>query len=119
MNNDFPLPLNYETDLTVYEDYLKQNTNELTVENKPLKTDPLKNPMFLPAYLNRHIGKLVKIEALIGECLQTKIGTLYEIGADYIVIKLNQNCTSLVIDGKCIKFITIIHDNDNKSLGYY
>ena len=118
MNNDFPIPLSCESDLTVYENYLKQNNAELTFENN-VKPEILKNQMFLPAYLNNHIGKLVKIEALVGECLQTRIGWLYEIGADYVVIKLNQNCSSMVIEGKCIKFITIIHDNDSKAIGCF
>ena len=110
MKDNFPLPIVSEKDLSVYEDFLLQDTKHLTQNNKSFTPETLTNPIFLPAYLKNHIGKLVKIEAQIGENLETKIGTLMQIGADFVVIKLKQNCSSMVIEGKCIKFITIIHD---------
>lgn len=111
MEDNFPVPITNENDLKVYEDYLNHNTLQ-----KPYTPETLTNPIFLPAYLKNHIGKLVKVEALIGDCLQSRIGTLMQIGADFVTIKLSQGCSSMVIEGKCIKFITIIHDNDNKKL---
>ncbi len=116
MQENFPVPIMNETDLTVYEDFLRQDkhTNSIVpaLPNKTFTPETLTNPIFLPTYLKNHIGKLVKIEALIGDCLQTRIGFLMQVGADFVVIKLNQNCSSMVIEGKCIKFITIIHDNN-------
>ena len=122
MENNFPVPIVNEKDLMVYEDYLKADNKKqtfITTKNKSYIPETLTNPVFLPAYLKNHIGKLVKIEALVGDCLQSKIGTLLQVGADFIVIKLNQNCSSMVIEGRSIKFITIIHDNDMKKANYF
>ena len=122
MENNFPVPIVSEKDLMVYEDFLKADTKKQTAlapKNKSYIPETLTNPVFLPAYLKNHIGKLVKIESLVGDCLQARVGTLLQVGADFIVIKLNQNCSSMVIEGRSIKFITIIHDNDMKKANYY
>ena len=118
MENNFPIPIVNEKDLNVYENYLRQEKNILS-KNKSYVPETLTNPVFLPAFLKNHIGKLVKIESLVGECLQVKIGTLLQVGADFVVIKLSQNCSSMVIEGRSIKFITIIHDNDTKKINCY
>lgn len=121
MENNFPIPIVNEKDLNVYENYLKQDNKEknVLIKSKSYVPETLTNPVFLPAYLKNHIGKLVKIESLVGDCLQTKMGTLLQVGADFVVIKLNQNCQSLVIEGRGIKFITIIHDNDINKVNYF
>ena len=122
MESNFPIPIVNEKDLMVYEDYLKadnKNQTNIATKNKSYIPETLTNPVFLPAYLKNHIGKLVKIESLVGDCLQARIGILLQVGADFIVIKLNQNCSSMVIEGRSIKFITIIHDNDMKKANYY
>ncbi len=119
MEGNFPTPIVNENDLRVYEDYLKQENKLPVIKTKSYTPETLTNDIFLPAYLKNHIGKLVKIEALIGDCLQTRIGTLMQVGADYVVIKLNQNCSSMVIEGRCIKFIIIVHDNNFKNANMY
>ncbi len=122
MENNFPVPIVNDKDLRLYEDFLKsdnKNQTALTTKNKSYVPETLTNPVFLPAYLKNHIGKLVKIESLIGDCLQSRVGTLLQVGADFVVIKLNQNCSSMVIEGRSIKFITIIHDNDMKKANYF
>ena len=121
MENNFPIPIVNENDLSVYENYLKQENKQknIAIKNKVYVPETLTNPVFLPAFLKNHIGKLVKIESLIGDCLQARIGTLLQVGADFVVIKLNQNCSSMVIEGRSIKFITIIHDNDTKKATYF
>ena len=121
MENNFPIPIVSEKDLNVYENYLRQDNKatNVVIKNKSYVPETLTNPVFLPAFLKNHIGKLVKIESLIGDCLQAKIGTLLQVGADFVVIKLNQNCSSMVIEGRSIKFITIIHDNDGKKINCF
>lgn len=121
MENNFPIPIVNEKDLSVYENYLRQDNKakNMPIKNKSYVPETLTNPVFLPAFLKNHIGKLVKIESLVGDCLQVKMGTLLDVGADFIVIKLNQNCSSMVIEGRSIKFITIIHDNDTKKATYF
>ncbi len=121
MENNFPVPIVNEKDLNLYENYLKQDNKEknVLIKHKSYVPETLTNPVFLPAYLKNHIGKLVKIESLVGDCVQVRMGTLLQVGADFVVIKLNQNCSSMVIEGRSIKFITIIHDNDMKKVSYF
>lgn len=122
MENNFPVPITNENDLKIYEDYLKKDTKMQRTQKCTLKSytpETLTNSVFLPAYLKKHVGKLVKIEALVGDCLVCRVGTLLEIGADFVVIKLQQNCCSMVIEGSSIKFITIIHDNDMQKARMY
>lgn len=79
--------------------------------------DVVANPIFFQGYLKNHIGKLIKVESLVGDCLESRIGTLLEVGFDYIVIKLHRSCCSMMIHSATVKYITIVHDNDiNKML---
>ncbi len=112
-----------EKDLQEYEDYLKKNFPEKNVKNtmlqKPIISNPrvLSSPVFSGGYLRQNIGKLLKVESLIGNILDTRIGILLDVGADFIAIKINKSCCSLIIPTMAIKYITIIHDNDTSKLG--
>lgn len=119
MENKFPVPIINEKDLKVYEDFIKVDNPKKQNLPKMYTPETLLNNVFLPAYLKMHIGKLVKIECLIGNRIETKIGTLLEIGADFLVIKLKEQCCSMVIEGSSVKFITIIHNNDINSARLY
>lgn len=138
MEHKFPCPITAEKDLSIYEDYLNSDDCKNTAETAICNTqntkgyemkiessrgcqlmptasqmpEKLSNSAFFPAYLRNHIGKLIKVESLIGNCLESRIGTLIQVGADYIVIKLYQSCSTMVCDGASIKYITIIHNND-------
>ena len=76
----------------------------------------LNSPIFSGGYLRQNIGKLLKVESLIGNTLDTRIGTLLDVGADFIAIKLRKSCCSLIIPTATIKYITVIHDNDISKL---
>ena len=73
--------------------------------------ESMENKIFFQGYLKNHIGKLVKVESLIGERMESRIGILMDVGFDYIVVKLNRNCCSMVICSSAIKYITIIHNS--------
>ncbi len=120
-----PMHIKDENDLEIYESYLKENfpkkENSLVkIEEKKqiLPTKPfsvpqmLTNPVFSSGYLRKNQGKLLKVDSLIGNMLDTKIGILLDVGADYIAIKLGKSSCSLLIPTNSIKYITIIHDND-------
>ena len=117
------LVIESEKDLQVYEDYLKDNFPDKKVKNKmmqkPIVSNPrvLNSPIFSGGYLRQNIGKLLKVESLIGNQLDTRIGILLDVGADFIAIKINKSCCSLIIPTMAIKYITIIHDNDTSKLG--
>ena len=137
MQKNFPAHISSEKDLKLYEEYLEnetlnENSNELSckIEPKPhnMMTRYQNTPsipktygsdMFFQGYLKNHKGKLVRVESLLGNRLETRVGILFEVGANYIVLKLSRNSCSMMIEASAIKYITIIHDNDmNKACGY-
>lgn len=132
MQNSFPHSITGEKDLKLYEDFLNKTTSrELScaVQNRSVKSNALAkpqpleclenmvcNPLFFQGYLKKHIGKLIKVESFLGKHFESRVGILYEVGADYLVLKLNRNSCSLVIEASSIRFVTIIHDNDFKNI---
>ena len=68
-------------------------------------------------YLNN--GSKPAVKPISRTFVQARIGTLLEVGADFAVIKLGGSCQTLIIEGKGIKFITVIHDNDFNKVNYY
>lgn len=139
MEYNMPHHISNEKDLKAYEDFLEcdntSNQNSLAelgisksdkteykmqVESRRpylkasrnIVPDTLANPVFFQGYLKNHIGKLIRVESLIGDCLESRIGKLLEVGVDYIVIKLYKSYCSMMINAANIKYITIVHDND-------
>ena len=87
----------------------EQNTqlsnNTTTPSNMP---ETLTNSIYTPAFLRNYIGKLLKVEFLIGTCtLQDRIGILLDVGASYIVLRSVQDNNLLYCDIFSIKFVTI------------
>ncbi len=126
MDYNFPSPIKSEQDLNYYENYLNKqdtalscdiksrNKYHMTVEDSKTKT-ALKDAMNMenmPSYLSGMIGKLVKVESLIGGRLESRIGKLMSVGNGYIVLKLNcRGCSTLICELSCVKYITVSHDN--------
>lgn len=141
MEKNFPCPIVSEKDLNIYEDYLRKSDGEnrrlpervpdgrcgyeVWIEKGAAKTGETKlppalcNTVFLPGYLKTQIGKTVRVESLIGGCLERRVGTLIQVGADYIVLKLYQSCSTMICEASSIKYITVIHDNDLNKAGLY
>ncbi len=128
MERNLPSYITSEQDLIAYEKYLKNGKRELCSEKKqyhmqietPKKTQTpeiLSNPIFFQCYLKKHIGKLIKAESLIGNRLENRMGTLIDVGSDYIVIKPTKHCVTTMINLKSVKYISIIHDNDRSKAG--
>lgn len=70
--------------------------------------ESLKNSIYTPAFLRKHIGRLVKVEFLIGTSfLEDRTGILLEVGASYIVLRSVQDNNLLYCDIFSIKFVTI------------
>lgn len=70
--------------------------------------ESLLNTVYTPAFLRKHIGKLVKVEFLIGSnYLEDRTGILLEVGASYIVLRSVQDNNILYCDIFSIKFVTI------------
>jgi len=77
-----------------------------SVEQPP---QSVQNPYFLAGFLRRHIGRMMRVEFLIGTTapLVDRIGTLIDVGASYIVLKLVGTDDMVVCDLYSIKFVTI------------
>lgn len=70
--------------------------------------ESLKNTIYTPAFLKKYIGRLVKVEFLIGSnFLEDRTGILLEVGASYIVLRSVQDNNLLYCDIFSIKFVTI------------
>ena len=95
-----PPHINNAKDLDIYEKYLKRESNETTAQNDYSLLSHLKNNI---------IGKTVKIECLIGCYFQTKIGTLINVGVDFLEIKVNRGFESILIPVNFIKYISVIN----------
>lgn len=85
--------------------------------------ETLKNTVYTPAFLRKHIGRLVKVEFLIGTTyLEDRTGILLEVGASYIVLRSVQDNNLLYCDIYSIKFVTIsnqsfIYGMDYQNIG--
>lgn len=68
----------------------------------------LTNTIYTPAFLRQHIGKLMRIEFLIGTNNMTdRIGFLEDVGASYILLRSFEGDSLIYADIYAIKFITI------------
>lgn len=126
MDNKFPCPIVSEKDLNSYSEYIKNNRAKEVKHDNLIVTkighNMAERPMShatLEGYLNSQIGKIVRVESLIGNCLERRVGTLVNVGNNYIVIKLYQGCSTMVCEASSIKYITVIHDNDLNKAGLY
>ena len=133
---NFPYHIETEEDLKTFEEFARDTNNGMAMigdlpisrtsrqennmslipqDNQNLPKS-LKNTAFLPAFLSKHIGKLVKIESLIGGKLEPRIGILLTVGANFIVLRQMRSNNTMICDSSLIKYATIIHDNDIRKL---
>lgn len=76
----------------------------------------LTNPIYTPAFLKTQIGKLMRVEFLIGtNVLTDRIGRLYDVGASYIILSSIENDSLIFCDIYSIKFITISSNSMNSN----
>lgn len=88
------------------------NTNErvntrqvVTNANSP---EILINNIYTPAFLREQIGKLVRVEFLIGtNNLVDRVGILEDVGASYILLRSLESNSLVYADIYSIKFVTI------------
>ena len=68
----------------------------------------LTNPIYTPAFLRQQIGRLMRVEFLIGTNNMTdRIGILEDVGASYILLRSFENDSLIYCDIYAIKFNTI------------
>ncbi|MGN1326858.1 MAG: hypothetical protein ACI4VQ_02075 [Clostridia bacterium] len=78
---------------------------DMTKANIP---ETLRNPIYTPGFLREQIGKLMRVEFLIGtNNLVDRIGILQDVGASYILLRSLESDSLVYCDIYAIKFITI------------
>jgi len=94
----------------------RQSRNVQINENSP---EILTNNIYTPAFLRENIGKLMRVEFLIGtNTLTDRIGILEDVGASYILLRSLQGSEVTYADIYSIKFITI-SDYPSNRYAYY
>ena len=88
----------------------KKTQQEKCIEETRQNNDPeiLTNPIYTPGFLREQIGKLMRIEFLIGtNNMVDRIGFLEDVGASYILLRSFEGDSLIYADIYAIKFITI------------
>lgn len=94
--------------------------NEENLNNNQDIPESLKNTIYTPGFLRRYIGRLVKVEFLIGSnYLEDRTGILLEVGASYILLRAVQDNNLLYCDIYSIKFVTISTQSFIYDSGFY
>lgn len=101
MRQNFPDYIKNDNDLVYYERHLNSmdvlsNEADTHTDNKTKRHKNL-------------IGKMVKVESLVGNRLMCRVGTLMEIGEHHIIIKPSRNAVTIMIPMDTVKYVTIIH----------
>ena len=83
----------------------KENRNVVINSETP---EMLTNNIYTPAFLRENIGKLMRVEFLIGtNNLVDRTGILVDVGASYILLRALESDVITYCDIYSIKFITI------------
>lgn len=83
----------------------KESRNVNINQNSP---EILTNNIYTPAFLRENIGKLMRVEFLIGtNNLVDRTGILIDVGASYILLRALESDVITYCDIYSIKFITI------------
>ena len=83
----------------------KENRNVNINQNSP---EILTNNIYTPAFVRENIGKLMRVEFLIGtNNLVDRTGILIDVGASYILLRALESDVITYADIYSIKFITI------------
>lgn len=88
--------------------YTNQRETRQGVEINQNSPEILTNNIYTPAFLREQIGKLVRVEFLIGtNNLTDRIGILEDVGASYILLRSLEGGVLTYADIYSIKFVTI------------
>lgn len=83
----------------------RQTNHVVTNANSP---EILTNNIYTPAFLRQYLGRLVRVDFLIGtNNLVDRVGILEDVGASYILLRSVESNTLVYADIYAIKFVTI------------
>lgn len=94
-----------ESEKSIETKEIQENRNVNINQNSP---EILTNNIYTPAFLRENIGKLMRVEFLIGtNNLVDRTGILLDVGASYILLRALESDVVTYADIYSIKFITI------------
>lgn len=102
-----------------------KQTQETKTENRQIQINSnspeiLTNPIYTPGFLRTQIGKLMRIEFLIGTNNMTdRVGVLEDVGASYILLRSFEGDSQIYADIYSIKFITISGTYNNMNMSNF
>lgn len=97
--------------------YKGENRNVQINQTSP---EILINSIYTPAFLRQNIGKLMRVEFLIGtNNLTDRIGILEDVGVSYILLRALDSNNIIYADIYSIKFITISENPFQYEQNYY
>lgn len=102
-----------------------KQTQETKTENRQIQINSnspeiLTNPIYTPGFLRTQIGKLMRIEFLIGTNNMTdRVGVLEDVGASYILLRSFEGDSQIYADIYSIKFITISGTYNNMNMSSF
>ena len=70
--------------------------------------ETLSKSIYTPGWLRTQIGKLMRVEFLIGNGTTDRVGYLQEVGSSYIVLDSLERSSRIMCDIYSIKFVTVI-----------
>ena len=90
------------------EEKQQEKSEDRNVQINQNSPEILTNNIYTPAFLREQIGKLMRVEFLIGtNNLTDRIGILEDVGASYILLRSVESDNLIYCDIYSIKFITI------------
>lgn len=78
--------------------------------------ETVSNTDYFPGYLKKFIGYWARMDFLVGNTIEQRVGQILEVGASYVLIKVLEPETIMLCDLFSIKFVTIILDEDVSKL---
>lgn len=81
--------------------------NQVETNENPIP-EPIQSTLYMAGYLKTQIGKLVKVEFLIGNNSTDRTGVLVKVGVSYIILRPIDVNGLLLCDLYSIKFVTIV-----------
>ncbi|MCD7947672.1 MAG: hypothetical protein LUG13_05155 [Oscillospiraceae bacterium] len=78
--------------------------------------ETLMSTTYVPGFLRTQIGKIVRVEFLVGSQTTDRVGTLLEVGASYILLQDLSGAADIMCDLFAIKFVTIINDETGNTV---
>lgn len=92
----------------IEQEKIQEKNEDRNININPNSPEILTNPIYTPAFLREQIGRLMRVEFLIGTNNMTdRIGILEDVGASYILLRSFENDSLVYCDIYAIKFITI------------